>query len=116
MLDISRKGGDPFGIHFAPSWFILRPMLEMRKKFGRVTEQAWNFYKLDYYTEMYVSLCAWPSAWQTLLQRDLVTLCCYCSDATHCHRLLLVDFLRELGPVEYLGERTKPVDAQLNLL
>lgn len=45
------------------------------------------------------------SAWDELLSRKTVTLLCYCSNTTHCHRKILAEILVKLGAV-YAGEAT----------
>lgn len=114
-LDISRKGQDPLGIHFAPSWRILGPMVERRRRLGHQPEEAWVQYCVDYREEMEASQLSWPSAWEQLRNLGTVTLCCYCSDPEHCHRRLLVAILKEAGDTEDRGERNSLSENQLTL-
>lgn len=43
------------------------------------------------------------AAWDALLQRERVTLCCYCTDPARCHRVVLARILVRLGAT-YEGE------------
>lgn len=105
-LDVTRKSAGPDGLPFAPSWRILRPVLAARRASGPVAvAYAWPQYAADYTAEMRASFRKHRAAWSALLSRDEVTLVCYCTSATHCHRFLLAEILVKLG-VTYHGERT----------
>lgn len=109
-LDVTRKSGDPV---FAPSWAILRPMLELRRAEGMMSvAYAWPRYVADYTAEMRQSYVRNRAAWDALLSRDEVTLCCFCTDLQHCHRTVLAGILGKLGAM-VCGERTEPRDAWL---
>lgn len=67
-LDVTRKGGDPLGVAFAPTWEILRPALTARKavysplvrpadkpEAERQAEEAWLAYVEQYTAEMRIS-------------------------------------------------------------
>lgn len=67
-LDITRKGNDPIGVAFAPSWGILAPVIEARRDIARDftyevdrsealrhAEAAWLAYVPQYTAEMRVS-------------------------------------------------------------
>lgn len=99
-LDVTRKSGDPT---FAPSWEILRPMIALRRAGGDELD-AWPRYVADYTAEMRTSYRSQRAAWDALLSRDEITLCCYCTDAQHCHRTVLAEILGKLGAV-VRGER-----------
>ena len=104
-LDISRETGCRLGIHFAPSWSILKPALALRDA-GRETEESWQQYAAAYRSEMRALYAQQRDVWQKLLARRRAVLCCYCNLAAHpgrCHRLLLAEYLKKLGAV-YLGE------------
>lgn len=101
-LDITRKSGE---LAFAPSWTILRPMLDARRQGGDWT-WLWPRYVLDYISEMRASYRSQRPAWEALLSRYEVTLCCYCTDPLHCHRTVLAEILGKLG-AEVCGEREK---------
>jgi uncharacterized protein YeaO (DUF488 family) len=105
-VDITRSTGDTA---FAPSWELLNAL-----KSGRI---AWDEYRRRYRIEMRRSYAALPRAWAELIDRAEVTLCCYCAPGKNCHRLLLVEILRDicerLGiPFEYGGERSTPTAHQ----
>lgn len=106
-LDITRKSGEA-GLPFAPSWTILRPMLELRRAEGTMSvAYAWPQYVADYTAEMRTSYREHRAAWDALLARDEVTLCCYCVDPQHCHRTVLAGILGKLGAT-VKGERERP--------
>jgi hypothetical protein len=105
-LDITRKSGGPNGLPFAPSWSILRPMLDARKR-GVTTlegDQLWSDYVRAYTAEMRKSYRAHRTAWDAVLAREVVTLVCYCADSSHCHRRVLSWLLGKCGGLER-GER-----------
>lgn len=104
-LDVTRKSGGDTGRPFAPSWAILGPALRIRVEDGHgAFLAAWPQYVADYTAEMRISYRTHRSAWGLLLARDEVTLCCYCTDANHCHRRVLAEILAKLG-AEDRGER-----------
>jgi len=90
-LDITRKAGSVYG----PSWALLGPMLAARRE-GKPMD--WPPYKAAYLREMQAVDLA------PLLRKDVVTLCCYCTSKTECHRYALAELLVQHGAV-YLGER-----------
>lgn len=100
-LDVTRKSARFDGIAFAPSWGILEPALQARRD-GRLDE-AWPGYVADYTTEMRRSYREQRGAWDALLERETVTLVCYCKQADRCHRTVLADILVKLGAT-YEGE------------
>lgn len=132
-LDVTRKSGRE-GLAFAPSWALLLPAIRARGAFEtkwaelgesmeRGDEQAerhlaheldaakrewmtaWATYQRAYLAEMRTSYRANRAAWDALLARPIVTLCCYCTDPERCHRTLLArDILPKLGAT-YGGER-----------
>ena len=104
-LDVTRKSAGVEGLPFAPSWRILRPMLRLRAERGPAAfEQAWPRYVEDYTAEMRRSYVEHRRAWRGLLDRQEVTLVCYCADSDRCHRTVLAQILTKLGAT-YLGER-----------
>jgi len=84
--------GDPF----APSWLLL--------KSGQSGAMSWEQYAAAYLTQMRLSYRVYRSAWDALLARKRVVLCCFCSNSGHCHRRLLAEALMKLG-ADYKGER-----------
>lgn len=128
-LDITRKSTDRYGLPFAPSWAILNPALRARQeaayfevranvhaklKLGvtlefvqwileslRIEDAAWERYKPAYVAEMRRSYRDERSAWDALLARERVVLCCYCQNAHHCHRTVLrSEILPKLGAAD----------------
>lgn len=96
-LDVTRKGGSVF----APSWPLL-----MAAKRGQVSSSE---YTERYTAEMRESYRLHRGAWDELLGRPRVVLCCYCTDPLRCHRTLLAKLLAKVGArrgieVELAGE------------
>ncbi len=103
-LDVTRKSGRE-GLALAPSWELLRPVLVARTRSAREYAEAWERYVVGFTVEMRTSYRANRAAWDALLAREVVTLCCYCTDPERCHRTLLArDILSKLGAT-YGGER-----------
>jgi uncharacterized protein YeaO (DUF488 family) len=103
-LDVSRKGHDPLGVVFAPSWSLIKPLIEQRRAGFPLTDAGWQDYVTRYTQEMRASYVQHREEWYELLTREEVTLCCYCTDATRCHRTVLAGILSRLGAT-VLGER-----------
>lgn len=67
--------------------------------------EAWQRYVVGFREEMRASYRANRAAWDALLAREVVTLCCFCSDPERCHRTLVArEILPKLGAI-YGGER-----------
>jgi hypothetical protein len=66
-LNATRKSGGAAGEPFAPSWAILRPALEARRRGADAAERAWADYVPAYLAEMRASWRAHPEAWRSLL-------------------------------------------------
>ena len=103
-LDVTRKSGTD-GLFLAPSWKILRPALDARRREtdepSRHVSVAWANYVSAYFDEMRRSYVDNRAAWTALLARERVVLCCYCTDPEHCHRALLRGrILPALGAVD----------------
>jgi len=100
-IDISVKGKDPFGKHFAPTWDMV-----MGEKKGLITQDE---YTDLYHTKMYRLYEERPEVWLELLNRERVVLKCFCKSGDFCHRLLLVEYLEKVAahhgiPFRYDGE------------
>ncbi len=120
-LDITRKSGNADGIVFAPTWSILKPVLESRADLQKVKTAirphdamitsaqidamwVWHIYCGRYVDEMRASYKSNRHRWDKLLGRSSVTLLCYCHGAVYCHRSILARvILPRLGAV-YAGE------------
>ncbi len=103
-IDVTRKSAHGLALAFAPSWHILRPILTARRRHQDI-EPLWPGYVERYTDEMRASYrCNFP-AWQWLLALPEVTLLCYCTDATRCHRTVLAEILRRGWGAELRGER-----------
>ena len=131
-LDITRKSAGSDGIAFAPTWEILRVVLDARRSGdAEAYEATRDWYARNYTAEMRVSygvvpgVDGWSSmsveaqsdiqaamqrgvqpnraAWDALLARDSVTLVCYCPKPDRCHRALLARILEKLG-AQFTGE------------
>ena len=105
-LDVTRKTADAVGVTFAPSWTLLRPLLEQRRAGIPLTEEGWQDYVANYTAEMRVSYRSHRSVWNDVLSGDRVTFCCFCTDATKCHRTILANLFKSLG-ANVMGERQK---------
>lgn len=114
-LDVTRKGADPIGVAFAPTWAIVAPVIEARRSGGDM-EAAWLAYVPQYTAEMRISaglpsarfgaderaasnrgVLPRPSAWADVLAREQVVLVCFCVEPERCHRRLLAGFLAKTG-------------------
>lgn len=95
-FDITVKGKDPIGKFFAPTWKMV-----MGSKEGNI---SWDEYKSMYRELMQKSYRENRNIWDEILNRDEVTLVCFCESRTDCHRYLLAGFMEKLG-AEYMGER-----------
>jgi len=114
-LDITRAHGGPRGAPFAPSWMILNPALEARRRAtalrqsdpgqaDTIEQEAWAAYVAAFMAEMRQSYRENRTAWRELLARGRVVLRCRCQDPARCHRVLLRErILPALGAV-YIGE------------
>ena len=91
-LDITVKSGDKV---FAPTWKMV-----MDYKNGKIDEEE---YTLQYYELMRESYRKNRYRWNELLNQESVTLCCFCTQGTFCHRYLLADILVKLG-AKYISE------------
>lgn len=120
-LDVTRQSGGTRGWPFAPSWGILRPVLDARKHAKALLVKARRrpehriLYELLalaavdsaravfaplFYQEMVVSQGVYKSAWGAVLDLPRVVLVCYCKDPMHCHRTRLArDVFPALGAV-----------------
>lgn len=103
-LNITAKAQDPIGRTFAPSWGILRPMLAARKRNGEHTAEEWAAYETAYTGEMRRSYASHPAVWRSVLSRESVTLLCFCTHATQCHRFVCARIFEKLGAT-LCGER-----------
>lgn len=106
-LDVTRKSAGADGLPFAPSWAILSPELDARRR-GEDAAARWPAYVAAYEHEMRESERRDPGAWQRLLGRESVTLLCYCTDPAHCHRSVLARMLGARG-ARVCGERPSPL-------
>ena len=86
LLDVTRKTSGPEGRPFAPSPGILWPIIDKRHR-GTLTSRDCSEYRAAYIREMGGSFKRNGAAWTALLDREEVTLGCYChsaEDASHC--------------------------------
>lgn len=98
-LDVTRKSGKD-GLIWAPSWNILSPALKAFRAAQTIAEKnnAFVMYAIDYKAEMRESWARNRAAWERVLrweypaldlEREHLTLQCYCVDHNYCHRTLL---------------------------
>jgi len=117
-LNVSRRGNDDrIGLVFAPSETILSPILALRglcvglrdkdielDHLTSIWVNAWILYREAYTHEMRRSFRRHGGVWKELLRRREVTLCCFCSDPTYCHRTVLAGILQTMK-ARVCGER-----------
>lgn len=119
-LDITRAGADAYrkrtgltweGEPWAPSWTIVWPIIKLRREVrdlgayaDSVLLAAWRAYEPAFTAEMRASYRHNRPAWDALLARESVTLCCTCTCADQCHRRLVARMLVACGAVD-CGER-----------
>jgi hypothetical protein len=102
-LDITVKGQDPLGKHFAPTWTMVQGF-----KSRKLSEKKYK--KL--YNEI---LDAVPkSIWKKVLNKKRLVFVCFCKKGVFCHRLLLAKRLRSKGAI-YEGEINIKKQMQYNL-
>lgn len=89
-LDVTRKSGKE-GLIWAPSWRILKPALKAFKEAATAEQrdQCFADYAVAFRNEMAQSWLGCRDEWVRLLQRERLTLQCYCIDSKYCHRTLL---------------------------
>lgn len=126
-LDITRKSATGDGLAFAPSWAILRPALDARRRCDRLLRiaagdsevaglagdeaamdwaEAWARYVDAYTAEMRQSYRRDRGPWERLLKRERVCLVCFCVDGAHCHRALLGGVILPRLGAKWCGEVT----------
>lgn len=113
LLNISRQHGCDLGRVFAPSWEILRPVIEERARNG-LGVLVWERYRDKYIAEQRLAYHRDRWAFERVLAMSRVIAVCSpsCADPERCHRTLWArDGMARLGAV-YAGE-WKP---QLSLL
>jgi hypothetical protein len=121
-LDITRSTATAEGLPFAPSDAILWPAKRELKAADAVERSGdraaaeamraatWAWYEPRYRAEMRAGYGKRTkpgphrAAWERLLARERVTLVCYCTNPSRCHRTLLSGMLVALG-AEPEGER-----------
>lgn len=93
--DCTRRGRSPFG----PSPTLLGAYLKLRKRSVHYAFLAWENYRPRYVEEMRALWTSNRAAWVDLVQRarEGVVLCCFCENATHCHRRLLAPLVIAAG-------------------
>ncbi len=95
-LDVTVKGQDPLGKHFAPTWDMLRSWQS-----GAIDNRQ---YIHRYYELMRTRYQTQREAWDQLLARPTVVLVCFEKpEEGFCHRFVLANILQKLGSA-YGGE------------
>lgn len=84
-LDVTVKSAGPEGRPFAPTWDLVNGA-----RSGRI---SWDEYTARYRKLMRERLQADDRPWRAVLERQSVTLLCYCRDPARCHRTLLAGYL-----------------------
>ncbi len=96
-LDITVKGNDPIGKTFSPTWDMVNKYKSNRYRAGAKVQ-----YMKSYHSLMLQSYKDHRDVWEEVLNRDRVTLVCFCRTG-FCHRLILKDYFVKLGGI-YKGE------------
>ena len=91
------------GILFAPSPGLLYPYLTKRRH-GTLTAADWTRYREAYENEMRAIYRRSRAPFDAVLAMGEVTLLCYCTDPTRCHRTVLAEVFAKLG-ADVRGER-----------
>lgn len=94
--DITVKGQDPRGRHFAPTWEMV-----MGVKNGTMTEQEYINKYCDRLSRLNTEI------WEWLFSQETRTLVCFCPKEAFCHRNILLNYiLVQYGDrVKYMGWR-----------
>lgn len=83
-FDITVKGQDGMGKHFAPTWNMV-----MDHKNGIITDQQY----IDQYIPILQSIPV--HVWDWFLNAEVRTLVCFCQRDAFCHRNLVVQFIQQ---------------------
>lgn len=112
-LDVTRASATGHGLAFCPSWQILQRVLNVRASAKHAAPdddaamllRAWEEYVPVFTEEMRESYRTRRASWEWLLSREVVTLVCFCTEVSQCHRTILGQvILPRLGAV-FCGER-----------
>ncbi len=99
-FDITVKGQDPLGKHFAPTWEMVKGI-----KNGTISQQL---YTLAYTGILSKSHATNYQVWQQVqnMYPTRITFVCFCPTNTFCHRQILAEVFQVIGWGEYKGEIT----------
>lgn len=88
-FDITVKGQDPMGLHFAPTWNMVSD-----HKNGIITDQQ--------YIDQYIPILndVPTHVWDWFFGAPTRTLVCFCPETAFCHRNIIVHHLKKI-----LGDR-----------
>ena len=96
-LDITVKGQDPVGKHFAPTWEMV---MGIQNK--TISKELYTYaYTGMMLCSRYISA---PKVWEQIRNLDRITLVCFCPASAFCHRVLLANTFQNMGWGEYKGE------------
>jgi len=95
-LDVTTSNKTEKGKAFMPDWSLVNGL-----KKGLITEEE---YERRYHQQMVKSWCSNRRVWHDVMERDKVTLVCFCPPGAFCHRVLLAQYLEKCGGI-YMGER-----------
>ena len=85
-------------------------MLTLRRD-SYVSEADWRAYVDAYIQEMRDSYRWHRARWDAVLERDEITLVCYCKDPAQCHRTVLAKLFGKLGAIVG-GERAPRAESR----
>lgn len=104
-LDITVKGNDAAGKIYAPTWQMVQGFKnktiteeEYTSQYYNILIERWN--KSEDFRNRITSLVNLFGK-----TNEDMTLVCFCSADTFCHRYLLIQFLQHNWAIEYGGER-----------
>lgn len=93
-FDITVKGQDGMGKHFAPTWNMV-----MDHKNGVITDQQY----VDRYIPILHSIP--QHVWNWFFNAEVRTLVCFCPETAFCHRNILANHLVQTYGVKWEGFR-----------
>lgn len=102
-LDVTVKGKDSVGKHFAPTWNMVQGIIK-----GTLSKKI---YEEEYRKMMLLSYTNNIDIWRRVFNMQEVTFVCFCAPGSFCHRYILRNFIAELAnsrkdlDVTLMGER-----------
>ncbi len=100
-IDITVKGSVKPGEILAPTW-------EMVKRYRAGTLSQWD-YAVQYFSLIVGRVNALSPAWRNeldeiIMNREQITLVCFCPSGEFCHRILAARMIENMGYGKHIGE------------